>query len=286
MLAKRLRQPPPGAVALAVLALGGPGWTPAARAELPAERPVPGGVTRIDLGPAGAALPEVRYGPERVLVATSNGRLVAVVGLPLSAEPGQARLTVRSGEHRREVPFTIRPHAYRTERLAVAPKHVDLAPADAERYETERAHLAEVLTGYREPPPPTLRLAAPVPGRRSTTFGSRRVFNGQARNPHSGMDIAAPAGTPVRAAADGVVVDTGDYFFNGQTVIVDHGTGFMTLACHLSAVSVRVGDAVRRGTALGFSGATGRVTGPHLHFSVILNHAFVDPALFLEAPAG
>jgi len=278
---RRLSRRLAGLAGLAALSLAGA--TGAHAAALPTPSAVPGGVALVDLGAAGAAPPSVLSGTHRVMVRADAGHWIAVVGIPLAATPGPAELSVATPDGAtRRVSFTIGDKAYVTQALTVAPKHVDLSKKDLARFEREKVRLEKLLATWTDAPPPSLALAAPVAGVRSSSFGSRRVFNGQSRNPHSGMDIAAPAGETVRAAAPGRVLETGDYFFNGNTVIVDHGQGFMTLHCHLSRIDVRPGQQVAAGTPLGLVGATGRATGPHLHFGVQLNRAWVDPELFLE----
>jgi murein DD-endopeptidase MepM/ murein hydrolase activator NlpD len=254
--------------------------------DLPQQRIVPGGVATVALGPAPQP-PRVRFGAVPVLVAGDAGAWTAVVGIALAAQPGRATLEVeRPGRAPERKHFVIGPVRYAEQRLKVAPAHVELSPEDLARYEREREHLAGVAATFTAAPPQSLRLVQPTPGPRSSSFGLRRVFNGQARNPHSGMDIAAPRGTPVVAAAPGRVIDTGDYFFNGKTVWIDHGAGLLTMYCHLDTIAVQVGETLAAGAPLGAVGATGRVTGPHLHWSVSLNRAMVDPALFLaDAPA-
>ncbi|MBK6559530.1 MAG: peptidoglycan DD-metalloendopeptidase family protein [Comamonadaceae bacterium] len=274
-----------------------PCWTPAPpRASNPATpadappnawpiaSPVPGGIARLALGPS-TTRPQAFAGEVPLLVLGDARGWTAIVGIPLSATPGPAQIAVRAAGGERALGYDIRPKRYVEQRLTVSPRTVDLAPEDLARHERERAHQQQVMETFSEPFPRAadLHMQVPVPGRRSSSFGLRRVFNGQPRAPHSGMDIAAATGTPVVAPLPGLVIDTGDYFFNGQTVWLDHGGGLLSMMCHLSAVDVKVGDALATGERLGAVGATGRVTGAHLHWGVMLNRTMVDPALFLDA---
>ena len=254
--------------------------------ELPRARSVPGGVALVDLGPALVA-PQASVDGVPVLVSGRPGGWTAVVGIALDVEPGERVLEVRrEGAPPESVRFAVTPVRYAEQRLKVAPGKVDLSAQDLARHERERVRSAEVIATWSAAAPETLRLQPPVPGRRSGSFGLRRVFNDQPRKPHSGMDIAAPTGTPVVAPAAGRVIDTGDYFFNGHTVWLDHGNGLLSLYCHLSRCDVKAGDVVATGARIGAVGATGRVTGPHLHWSVMLNRTMVDPALFLPGAGG
>lgn len=262
--------------------LARPGFARTREPELPRAASVPGGVALIRLGPADAP-PLARFKDERVLVVSDGLEWVAVLGIALDAEPGgELPLTIeRAGGDPETLAVAVQPKAYATQRLKVKPGQVDLSPEDLARHQRERAHLDATIRTFSEAEPKTLRLLPPVRGRRSSSFGLRRFFNGQPRSPHSGMDIAAPAGTRVVAAGTGAVIDAGDYFFPGRTLILDHGQGLLTLYAHLSAIDVQPGDRVAAGTPIGRVGATGRVTGPHLHFTVYLNTVPVDPALFL-----
>jgi murein DD-endopeptidase MepM/ murein hydrolase activator NlpD len=272
----------PHGVAAAVLALALSLVPALAEAlELPRARSVPGGVALVDLGPALVA-PQASVDGVPVLVSGRPGGWTAVVGIPLEAAPGERVIEVRREEGPAErLSFTVAPVRYAEQRLQVAPGKVDLSAQDLARHERERVRSAEVIATWSAAAPATLRMRPPVPGRRSGSFGLRRVFNDQARKPHGGMDIAAPTGTAVVAPAAGRVIDTGDYFFNGRTVWLDHGNGLLSMYCHLSRIDVKAGELVATGTRIGAVGATGRVTGPHLHWSVMLNRTPVDPALFL-----
>ncbi|GAB7532166.1 peptidoglycan DD-metalloendopeptidase family protein [Pseudomonas sp. 3A(2025)] len=243
-------------------------------------KPVPGGVAVIDLGNAAQA-PKATYQGKPVLVVNEQGtRWLAIVGIPLTVKPGSQQ--VLSGG--RTLAFTVGSKKYKEQRITL--KNQSQVTPDAEQTKRYERELAEQLKAYRSFSPGTpsnLILDKPVNGPLSSRFGVRRFFNGEERNPHSGLDFAVPAGTPIKSPAAGKVILTGDYFFNGQTVFVDHGQGFISMFCHLSKIDVKVGDAVARGGVVGKVGATGRATGPHMHWNVSLNDARVDPAIFIGA---
>ena len=267
---------------------------PTAPPALPLARSVPGGVVLMALPGEGAAAPRAWFGEAPVLIVRQRQHWLAVIGIPLAQGAGPAELRVSSGvaaagaaaTSDTRLPFTIKPWRYREQHLQVAPAQVDLSAADLERVAREQTLIHAALATYSGAPPATLQLRSPVPGVRSSSFGLRRFFNGAARDPHSGMDIAAAAGTPVHAAAAGTVLETGSYFFNGNTVLIDHGGGLITMYCHLQTIGVARGAQLAAGDVLGTVGATGRVTGAHLHFGVALNRALVDPALFQPHAAG
>ena len=252
--------------------------------DLPRESRVPGGIAIIELG-AGAASPgEVFFDGHRAPVLPGPSGWVALIGIPLATPPGpQSGKFVPAGEPEpRSLDFTVKGKQYAEQRLQVKNKrHVNPEKDDLERIDRERKRIDAALGTYTAGRVPELTMRPPVAGERSSSFGLRRFFNGEARNPHSGMDIAAAAGTPILAPSPGRVLDAGDFFFNGNTVFLDHGEGVVTLYCHLSRIDVKPGQEIAAGEVLGKVGATGRVTGPHLHWGIAVNRAMVDPALFL-----
>lgn len=252
----------------------------AAALELPRERRVPGGIAIVPVGTT-VREPFVTFGEHRTAVVRKGDQWLAVVGIPLSTPPGTHELSVSAGKETKRVAFKVLDKKYRTQYLTVEPRQVEPLPEDLKRIALEQQRTDAALTTYSTTGTPRFVLRPPVAGVHSDSFGARRVFNGQTRNPHSGLDIAAPVGTPIHAPAAGVVLDVGDFFFNGNTVFIDHGFGLVTLYCHLSKIAVQPGQSIAEGALIGEVGATGRVTGPHLHFGVALNRAMVDPSLLL-----
>lgn len=243
-------------------------------------KPVPGGVAVIDLGD-GPRPPQVSYLDKPALVVREDDRRwIAVVGVPLKTPAGRQTLLV-DGKPR---DFQVEERTYGEQHITL--KNREQVSPGVEALARIGRELAEQQEAYRRFSPfqpSNLHFDRPVEGRLSSPFGLRRFFNGEERNPHSGLDFAAPTGTPVRAPAAGEVILVGDYFFNGRTVFVDHGKGLISMFCHLSEVDVRVGQRLARGEVLGKVGATGRATGPHLHWNVSLNDVRVDPAIFIGA---
>ena len=252
---------------------------------LPKESRVPGGIALVPV-PGSDIPPTVIFNTHRVAVVRKDDQWLAVVGIPLAEKPGELKLKVSTPGGTTEVPFSIKDKSYRTQNITVKnQRHVDPNPTDLKRIAGETKRSDAALSKFTPTTAPSLQLLSPVEGVRSDSYGSRRVFNGQPRNPHSGMDIAAPKGTPIRSPAAGTVVEAGEFFFNGNTLYIDHGDGLVTMYCHLDTIKVKPGDRLAPGDVIGTVGATGRVTGPHLHWGVALNRAMVDPALFLDANA-
>ena len=247
----------------------------------PQHSPWPGGVAIVAID--GESRPEVRVGDRPALVVREADGWQAIVGIPLEHEvESPFEITIRrAGRPGESRTVTLQAADYRVHRLNVDRKYVDPGQEALDRIFRERDIIDAALANWREQRIEDVSLAVPVPGTRSSSFGSQRIFNDQPRSPHKGMDIAAAAGTPISAPMTGVVSTTGDFYFNGNTVIVDHGQGLITLFCHLSEIDVEEGQAVAAGELLGKVGATGRVTGPHLHFATYLNGTAVDPALLL-----
>jgi len=238
----------------------------------------PGGIVIIDLGPSEGTAPVVQYGNKQVLVMNKDGRWQAAVGVPLSAAIGEASIEVSDGA---TFSFDIDEHAYLEERLKVARSYVSLSDEDLARYKRERIVIDAALNNWRDVPLAEVSLSTPVEGPRSSSFGKRRFFNDEPRAPHSGMDIAVPEGTPISAPRDGIITETGDFYFNGNSVFIDHGQGLVTMYCHLSEIDVEKGQEIVAGDTIGLVGKTGRVTGAHLHLGTYLNGTAVDPALLL-----
>lgn len=246
-------------------------------------KPVPGGVAVVDLGP-GAAAPQAFIEGKPVLVVKEQDTWRAIVGLPLSYTPGTRQLKVQTASGSRQVPFAVAAKRYPEQRITLKNKRqVNPEPQDLKRIDRELAVQTAAYRSFSPATPSNLVLDKPVDGRLSSRFGVRRFFNGEERNPHAGLDFAVPAGTPIKTPAGGKVILVGDYFFNGNTVFVDHGQGFISMFCHMSKIDVQVGQVLTRGAVVGRVGATGRATGPHMHWNVSLNDARVDPAIFIGA---
>lgn len=206
-----------------------------------------------------------------------------LVGIDLEVKAGTHPVDVDAGTPATRVsyPLVVTPRRFPTRTLKVNPDLVNPPPHEMERIAREAGLLRRLWSA-----PPSGRLwtgpfVRPVPDEANSSFGTRSIYNGQARSPHGGTDFLSPTGRPVKAPNAGRVVLAGPLYFTGGTVVIDHGLGVFSLFAHLSTVGVREGDVVKTGDVVGQVGATGRVTGPHLHWTARVGGARVDPLSLL-----
>ncbi|MEK6786930.1 MAG: M23 family metallopeptidase [Nitrospirota bacterium] len=213
---------------------------------------------------------------------------VGLLGIDLQDEPGSHELTVeaQSGESRQTFRYQVlvQKEKFHVEHLTLPKDKVDLDDKAVARWKAEQEQVKTALATDSQAKLWQPSFVEPVNGRRTGIFGSVRIMNGQPRNPHNGEDISAPLGTDVLATNDGIVRLTVEHFFSGKGIFVDHGLGFYSMYFHLSEVLVKDGDQVKAGQVVGKVGATGRATGPHLHWGVKLNGARVNPYALLDLP--
>ncbi len=250
---------------------------------LPENHAVNGGVTIVPIDIQ--QQPEAYFNGKRVTVVAGpkQNQWLMVIGIPLDNDKEIQEINLTK-PMKTKVPFHISKKQYTTQYLTIQNKRkVDPYAKDRARIEEERTRLYKLFSRYSDRNPFSQSFTAPSYGRISSMFGLSRVFNSKPRNPHSGLDIASPSGTPVKAVDDGVVVETKNYFFTGNTIVIDHGRGVFSLYAHLSKIDVKKGDKIKQGKVIGNVGQTGRVTGPHLHWSMIMNGTLVDPLLFVPA---
>ncbi len=248
---------------------------------LPQSSAVPGGLVTLKITPSTELLPKVFYQDRPVAITEHEGFWYAIVGLGLTSKVGQHEVRVNG----KGISFEVTNKDYPEQHITLKTrKHVNLSDANLKRHKGEKKKSKAVFKNFDRQQAPDLAFLKPVKGPYSSPFGLKRFFNEEPRNPHSGLDIAAAKGTAIKAPAAGKVVLTGDFFFNGNVVYMDHGQGLISMFCHLSQIGVKKGDSLYKGQVLGKVGATGRATGPHLHWSVSLNNARIDPMLLLPQP--
>ena len=209
---------------------------------------------------------------------------VAYFSVGMDTSPGTYQVQLNNDGHTQSVAVNIASKEYTEQHITIENQNMVTPPKETlQRISEEASKQRKLYKSYT----PQIELGdgfkIPLEGPLTSLFGHKRFFNGQARNPHSGLDIAAPTGTPISAPANGTVVLVDDLYFNGNTVFIDHGQGLITMYCHMDKTSVTPGQFIKQGETLGLVGATGRVTGPHLHWSVSLGGIRIDPQIFMSA---
>ena len=250
---------------------------------LPEPLAVPGGIVILPVAEVSQVSPKVFFNDKRVLVTKSDTHWTAVVGIPLSAKTGEHKITIKTANKNQQKSFTITDKDYPAQYLTIKKKRMvtGFTDKDLKKINADKKAMVKAKSVWTEQIMDA-DFIAPVDGRLSSLFGLKRFFNKIPKRPHNGLDIAAPTGTPILAPAAAKVIDTGNYYFNGNTVFLDHGQGLLSAYLHMNKISVKPGQHLKQGDRLGTVGETGRVTGPHLHWIVYLNKTPVDPALFIS----
>jgi len=247
---------------------------------------VPGGIVAIPLNLSSFKMPEAFFKKKRLMVIrdfSHRDKWIAYTGIPLKSKPGLYSIRVKNNGGIFKQDFHVHNKKYATQSLVIKDKNkVSPNQKSITRIIREQREINKILSQWREIKSPHVNFVYPVKGRLSSPFGLRRIYNKKPRSPHSGIDLAAPKGTKIQAAENGVVIGIGDYFFTGNTVFIDHGQSLVTMYCHMDSVAVKVGETVRQGEFIGTLGMTGRATGPNLHWGVSLNNARVNPEYFVS----
>lgn len=252
---------------------------PTSFAQTAANTTVPGGVYAWS-APNGAS--NIRFGNKPVLVINTT----ALVGIPINQPLGSATLSYTHKDQQQTHTFEVVDKRYTEQRITLKNQEmVTPNPKQLQRIREEGTRQRKIYAQVTAPLDLTNGFTMPLEGVTTSEYGHRRFFNDQPRSPHSGLDIAAPTGTPIIAPAAATVALVDDLYYNGKSVFLDHGQGLITMYCHLSEQSVKTGDLVNQNQVIGLVGATGRVTGPHLHWSVSLNGYRIDPLAFRAALA-
>ncbi len=249
---------------------------------------VPGGIAIINLEPDFNKNNKIYFNKKRVLIRRTNTGWQALVGLPLKIKPGIHKVKIISPQGKKMYrEFSVHKKDYKTTHITIKNKRmVSPTKKDIERHYKEKPLITAALKTWTENDNVQTHFIIPVEGRFSSIFGLKRIYNKQKRiRRHTGLDIAAPTGTPIKSPARGTVIRTGNYFFTGNTVFIDHGQGLISVYFHLNKTRVKAGQQLKQGEMIGTVGMTGRVSGPHLHWTISLNNTKVDPKLFITAHA-
>ncbi len=247
----------------------------------PQSNSVPGGIILLPLNKDDISN-NVRFKGKKIAEITNQQGRFLLVGLSLNTKPGTHTIEIKTQQGKiRKLNFKVRPKIYKAQYLTIKNKRkVNPYKGDMERILSEKKRKTKAKKNWLAQPA-RADFDVPVNGRISSIFGLRRFFNEQARRPHSGLDIAAPQGTPIKAIESGTIIDAGNFFFSGNMVYLDHGQGIISLYAHMHSIKVKPGEKIKKGQIIGTVGETGRVTGPHLHLAIIANQTLVDPLQFL-----